>query len=189
MFLSTHQQSTPAAEGTTRWTALGCFPLFLLLAPSAATFEKCWNSKVGEIKLLYNLFWDVNVLCLLFISVSYFLPYDINDVFKEFIISRDTPSNHYNTRQRMIFLATDSVSVNCGPTWSLKVSLWTLWHSLGEIVGQVQSCQLCCVLRVIHLPWGAEGGNACCSVACRVPNEGIYMKSLLPITNRLKPRI
>ena len=114
--------------------------------------------KVGEVKLLYNLFWDVNVLCLLFITVSYFLPYDINDVFKEFIISRDTPSNHYNTRQRMIFLATESPSVNCGPTWSLKVSLWTLWHSLGEIVGQVQSCQLCCVLRVIHLPWGAEGG-------------------------------
>ena len=168
MFLLTDQQSTPAAAGTTRWTALGCFPLFLLLAPSAATFEKCWNSKVGEIKLLYNLFWDVNVLCLLFISVSYFLPYDINDVFKEFIISRDTPSNHYNTRQRMIFLATDSVSVNCGPTWSLKVSLWTLWHSLGEIVGQVQSCQLCCVLRVIHLPWGAEGGRCMlqCGMSC-----------------------
>ena len=52
----------------------------------------------------------------MFISVSYFLPYDINVVFEEFIISRDIPSNHYNTRQRMIFLATDSVSVNCGLT-------------------------------------------------------------------------
>ena len=36
---------------------------------------------------------------------------------------------------------------------------------------------------------GGGEGNACCSVACRVPNEGIYMRSLLPITNRLKPRI
>ena len=36
---------------------------------------------------------------------------------------------------------------------------------------------------------GGGGGDACCSVACRVPDEGIYMKSLLPITNRLKTRI
>ena len=36
---------------------------------------------------------------------------------------------------------------------------------------------------------GGEGGNACCSEVCRVPNEGIYMKSLLHIRNRLKPRI
>ena len=60
--------------------------------------------------------------------------------------------------------------------------------------GAILSTLLCVEGDTLALGgWCREGGrrerNACCSAACRVPNEGIYMKSLLPIKNRLKPGI